>query len=184
MVGHLVYVDQDGANTQIARFEMLNGNYDMLKSENSELQKRNQALSELQAKLDLRSQQIEEELMDSKSSSDGMRSEIARLKAEKDLFKSIEERLSRDNESLLDERAKLNSTISSLQSMQNERERVDGEVKRRFEMQITNLESELTSTKKNDLLMRWTNPKRACLEENSKPRNLKRNWMNLMQPLL
>jgi nucleoprotein TPR len=126
---------------------MLSGNYDLLKNENIELQKRNQHLSELQAKLDLRAQQVEEELLDAKSLADSMRNENTHLKAEKDLWKSIEDRLSRDNENLINQRAQLNASIASLQSLQNERELSDAEMRRKHTIQVEGFEQELQSLK-------------------------------------
>ncbi|KAK6538051.1 hypothetical protein TWF694_010942 [Orbilia ellipsospora] len=130
------------------RYEMLNGNISMMTSENRELHKRNQELSDLHARLDLRSQQIEQELVENRSMLDSIRNDNVKLKAEKDLWKNIEERLSKDNETLLSERAQLKSTINSLQAMQTEKEQLDVEAKRRLTNQLGRLEGELESTKK------------------------------------
>ncbi|KAF3930925.1 hypothetical protein ABW19_dt0207810 [Dactylella cylindrospora] len=131
-----------------ARYEMLNGNFNMLKSENSELLKRNQELSDLHAKLDYRSQQIEQELVENRSMLESVKNDNVKLKAEKDLWKNIEERLAKDNENLLSERAQLKSTINSLQAMQTEKEQLEVEAKRRLTTQLGRLEGELESTKK------------------------------------
>ncbi|KAF3926492.1 hypothetical protein AA313_de0208422 [Arthrobotrys entomopaga] len=130
------------------RYEMLNGNITMMTSENRELHKRNQELSDLHARLDLRSQQIEQELVENRSMLDSIRNDNVKLKAEKDLWKNIEERLSKDNETLLSERAQLKSTINSLQAMQTEKEQLEIEAKRRLTTQLGRLEGELESTKK------------------------------------
>ncbi|KAF3912109.1 hypothetical protein ABW21_db0204607 [Orbilia brochopaga] len=131
-----------------ARYEMLSGNLTMMTSENRELLKRNQELSDLHAKLDLRSQQIEQELVENRSMLDSVKNDNVKLKAEKDLWKNIEERLSKDNEGLLSERAQLKTTINSLQAMQAEKEQLDVEAKRRLTNQLGRLEGELDSTKK------------------------------------
>ncbi|RVD80964.1 uncharacterized protein DFL_008847 [Arthrobotrys flagrans] len=131
-----------------SRYEMLNGNLEMMNSENRELRKRNQELSDLHAKLDLRSQQIEQELVENRSILDSVRNDNVKLKAEKDLWKNIEERLSKDNDNLVSERAQLKSTISSLQAMQTEKEQLEIESKRRLTTQLGRLEGELESTKK------------------------------------
>ncbi|KAK6509185.1 hypothetical protein TWF481_003946 [Arthrobotrys musiformis] len=131
-----------------SRYEMLNGNLEMMNSENRELRKRNQELSDLHAKLDLRSQQIEQELVENRSILDSIRNDNVKLKAEKDLWKNIEERLSKDNDNLISERAQLKSTISSLQAMQTEKEQLEIEAKRRLTTQLGRLEGELESTKK------------------------------------
>ncbi|KAK6516465.1 hypothetical protein TWF506_006371 [Arthrobotrys conoides] len=131
-----------------SRYEMLGGNLEMMNSENRELRKRNQELSDLHAKLDLRSQQIEQELVENRSILDSVRNDNVKLKAEKDLWKNIEERLSKDNDNLLSERAQLKSTINSLQAMQTEKEQLEIESKRRLTNQLGRLEGELESTKK------------------------------------
>ncbi|EGX50968.1 hypothetical protein AOL_s00054g704 [Orbilia oligospora ATCC 24927] len=131
-----------------SRYEMLGGNLEMMNSENRELRKRNQELSDLHAKLDLRSQQIEQELVENRSILDSVRNDNVKLKAEKDLWKNIEERLAKDNDTLLSERAQLKSTINSLQAMQTEKEQLEIESKRRLTSQLGRLEGELESTKK------------------------------------
>ncbi|KAL7276007.1 Protein mlp1 [Rhizina undulata] len=130
------------------RYEMLNGNFGMLKSENQELQKRVTNLLENQSKQDLRTQQVAEELIDNKSLLESMRTENANLKAEKTLWKNIEQRLSQDNVSLVEERARLNDLIANLQSIQSERERSDSETRRRLVSQVEKLESELQQSKR------------------------------------
>ncbi|EWC44787.1 hypothetical protein DRE_06425 [Drechslerella stenobrocha 248] len=131
-----------------ARYEMLNGNLTMMTSENRELLKRNQELSDLHAKLDLRSQQVEQEWVENRSILESVKNDNVKLKAEKDLWKNIEERLSRDNENLLSERAQLKSTVNSLQAMQTEKEQLEIEAKRRLTTQLSRLENELESTRK------------------------------------
>ncbi|KAH0544558.1 hypothetical protein FGG08_001330 [Glutinoglossum americanum] len=130
------------------RFEMLQANYDMLKNENAELQKRSQILSESAAKQDVRTQQVAEDLVEAKSMIESMRTEAANLKAEKTLFKSIEQRMSQDNESLRNERARLNTLIANLENLQNQRELSETEMRNRLESQRQTLESELQTTRR------------------------------------
>ena len=130
------------------RYEMLQGNYLMLKNENTELQKRSQALSDNAAKQDLRVQQVAEELVEAKGLADSMRNETANLKAEKDFWKAIEKRITEDNESLLNERGRLNALNANLQNLLNEREHSDTEARRRLQTQADNFEKELQATKK------------------------------------
>ena len=129
------------------RYEMLQGNYLMLKNENAELQKRSQALSDNAAKQDLRVQQVAEELVEARGLADSMRNETANLKAEKDFWKTIEKRITEDNENLLKERGRLNTLNANLQNLLNEREHSDTEVRRRVQVQTDNLEKELQTTK-------------------------------------
>lgn len=130
------------------RYEMLQSNYGMLKNENAELQKRSQSLAETAAKQDLRTQQVAEELVEAKVLADSIRNETANLKAERELWKKIETRLTDDNRSLLDERSRLNKMIADLQNLQNERELAESESRRRLQSRAETLESELERTKR------------------------------------
>ena len=129
------------------RYEMLQGNYLMLKNENAELQKRSRALSDSAATQDLRVQQVAEEVVEAKGLADSMRNETANLKAEKDFWKTIEKRITEDNENLLKERNRLNVLNANLQNLLNEREHSDTEGRRRFQSQVDNLEKELQAMK-------------------------------------
>jgi nucleoprotein TPR len=77
-----------------------------------------------------------------------MRNETANLKAERELWKNIEKRLTEDNRSLVDERSRLNKMISDLQSLQNEREHADSENRRKLQSRIETLESEYSAAKR------------------------------------
>jgi nucleoprotein TPR len=130
------------------RYEMLQSNYTMLQNENSELQKRSQTLSEAAAKQDLRRQQVAEDLIEAKGLVESMRNENANLKAEKKLWKDIQDRLSQDNEGLMNERTRLNNLVANQQTLQNERELSDSETRRRLQTQVESLEAELSTTKR------------------------------------
>ena len=130
------------------RYEMLQANYAMLKTENDELQKRSQFFSDSAAKQDLRTQQAIEDLVEAKGLADSMRNELANLKAEKDFWKSVEKRLTEDNETLSNERYRLNSLVTSLQNLLNEREHADADAHRRVSAQVEGLERELQATKR------------------------------------
>lgn len=131
------------------RYDMLQGNYAMLKTENEELQKRSHFFSDSAAKQELRIQQVVEDLVEGKGLADSMRNELANLKAEKDFWKNIEKRLSEDNEALLGERHRLNSQNATLQNLLNQREHSDIEVRRRLSAQVEHLEKELNGAKRN-----------------------------------
>ncbi|KAI9700003.1 MAG: hypothetical protein M1836_002537 [Candelina mexicana] len=130
------------------RYEMLQANYIMLQTENSELQKRSRSFAEGAAKQDLRTQQVVEELVEVKGTVDRLRNENANLKAKEELNKNIEKRLSEDNEALRNERSRLNSLNSDLQNLQNERERSESETRRNLQNRVEALESELQNTKR------------------------------------
>ncbi|KAJ2987085.1 hypothetical protein NUW58_g4698 [Xylaria curta] len=130
------------------RFDMLKSNYTALENENKELQRRNQTLSESATKQDIRTQNVAEELIEAKALADSMHNENANLKAEKNLWQDIQDRLSRDNENLIQEKSRLNSLLATHQTLQNEREHADAEIKRRLQASIDTLEADLTSTKR------------------------------------
>ncbi|EFQ97403.1 hypothetical protein MGYG_00443 [Nannizzia gypsea CBS 118893] len=132
----------------IQRAELLQSNFNLLKGENVELQKRHTALMENANKQDLRTQQVAEDLVEARGLADSLTRESANLKAEKDLWKSIEKRLIEDNEALRNERSRLDSLNANLQSMLNEREHSETESRRRLQAAVEALESELQTTKR------------------------------------
>lgn len=127
---------------------MLKGNFDMLRSENGELQKRIASLHETQAKQDLTTQKFLADLVDSQSVLESMRNENANLKAEKGLWKNIEHRLAQENESLTQERVRLNGLVANLQVIQSERERDESETRRRLNSLNEKLEAEIQQAKR------------------------------------
>lgn len=130
------------------RYEMLQGNYKMIREENVELQKRAQTLSDNYSRQDSRTQQVVEELVDAKSLAESMRTEAANLKGERDLWKKIETRMNEDNRMLTDERARLNKMLADVQNLQNEREQDEVQNKKRFQTRVDGLEADLTATRK------------------------------------
>lgn len=125
------------------RREMLQSNYVALQNENSELQRRNQNLSETAAKQDIRTQQVAEELIEGKGLLDSMRNEAANLKAEKKLWKDIQDRMSKDNENLIEEKNRMNHLLATQQSLENERNMSESEARRKAQTKIDSLEREL-----------------------------------------
>ena len=130
------------------RLQMLQNNYSGLQAENRELQQRSQQMAEQAAKQDLRTQQVAEELVEAKSMAESLRNENANARAEKDLWKRIEARLTEDNKGLMDERSRLNKLVADLQNLQNERELADSESRRRLQTRVEGLEAELGEMKK------------------------------------
>ncbi|KAI9150240.1 Nucleoporin nup211 [Paramyrothecium foliicola] len=130
------------------RREMLQGNYVALQKENGELQKRSQSLSETVAKQDIRTQQVAEELVEAKGLLDSLRNETANLKAEKNLWKDIQDRLSKDNESLIEEKNRLNHLLATQQSLENERNITESEARRKAQTRIETLEHELSDAQR------------------------------------
>ncbi|KAL8639350.1 MAG: hypothetical protein Q9228_003615, partial [Teloschistes exilis] len=130
------------------RYQMLQSNYSMLKSENGELQKRSQFFSDNAAKQELRTQQAAEDLVEAKGLLDSMRNDNANLKAEKEFFKTVEKRLTADNEAHFTEKARLNSLNTSLQNLLNERDQAEADTRRKLQAQIDMLEHELQAAKR------------------------------------
>uniref|UniRef100_A0A093V3K5 Nucleoprotein TPR n=1 Tax=Talaromyces marneffei PM1 TaxID=1077442 RepID=A0A093V3K5_TALMA len=137
---------QLGAAAQ--RAELLQNNFNLLKNENVEIQKRYSNLLENVNRQDIKTQQAAEDLVAAKGMCDSLQRENANLKAEKDLWKNIEKRLIDDNESLRNERGRLDSLNTNLQNILNEREHTDAESRRRLQHNVESLESELQSTKR------------------------------------
>ena len=130
------------------RYEMLQANYNSLKTENGEIQKRSWTAMENATKQELKTQQVAEELVEARNLLDSLRRDSANLKAEKDLWKTVERRLIEDNESLRNERSRLDQLNASLQTIVNEREHTEAETRRRLQSNVESLESELQSTKR------------------------------------
>lgn len=130
------------------RAELLQSNFNMLKNENTEIQKRYSALFENANRQDLRTQQAAEDLVEAKGLVESLQRENANLKAEKELWKNIEKRLIDDTENLRNERSRLDSLNANLQTILNEREHTDSESRRRLQASVESLETELQSTKR------------------------------------
>ena len=132
----------------VDRYGMLEGNYALLKNENAELQKRSQRLSDQSAKQEIRAQQVTEDLVEAKGLLESMRNETANLKAEKDWWRSVEKRLTEDNNMLVSERDRLNALNANLQTVLNDREHNDSDTRRRLQTQIESLEADLQADRR------------------------------------
>lgn len=126
------------------RYRNLNSNLEMLKSENEELKKRNQSLQDSVAKQDMRTQQVAEELVDARSVAESLRGENANLTAEKQLWKSIESRITQENAELLEEKGRLNGILTNMRLMESERETSGSESRRRLISQVEALEAQVS----------------------------------------
>ena len=131
------------ATLAVDRYEMLNGNYTMLKNENEELKKRSQSTSEKFSKQEIRTYQITEDLIETKGLLESLRNDNANLKAEKEFWKGVEKRLSEEKINLLADRDRLNVLNANLQNLSNEREHTESETRRRLQSQVDMLDGEL-----------------------------------------
>lgn len=139
---------QGEARLESERREMLQSNYSALQTENQELQKRSQILSETAARQDIRTQQVAEELIDAKGLLDSVRNEAANLKAEKKLWKDIQDRMSKDNEILIEEKNRLGNLLATQQSLENERNMSESESRRKAQAKIEQQEQELSDAQR------------------------------------
>ena len=130
------------------RYGMLQGNYTLLKQENAELQKRSQKLSDQAAKQEIRTQQVTEDLVETKGLLESMRNETANLKATKEFWKSVEMRLTVYNTALVAERDRLNILNANLQTLLNDREHNESETRRRLQSQVDKLEGDLQAERR------------------------------------
>ncbi|KAK9486170.1 hypothetical protein V1527DRAFT_464659 [Lipomyces starkeyi] len=139
------------AQTQIEltaeRLKIMTDNFEMTKKENADVLKRSAQIQEILTKQDLKTQQVANEIVEVRATLETMRNENANLKAEKSLFNSIQHRMTQENESLTEEKARLNNMISYIQSIEAEREKSDAETRRRLVSQVENLQTELNATK-------------------------------------
>lgn len=156
------------------RYEMLQANYAMLKSENEELQKRSQFVADNLAKQDLKTQQVVEDLVESKGLAESVRNKLAILTAEKDFWKSVEKRITEDNVTLSNERARLNALNSSLQNLLNEKEHSDAEARRKISTQVESLERDLHAAKRKLSEEQDENKRTALRREYETQQNQKR----------
>ncbi|QSL65789.1 hypothetical protein MERGE_000067 [Pneumocystis wakefieldiae] len=172
------------------RYNMLSENADILRNERDSIGLRNQQMQETLAKQDLKLLHLSEEVIEFKSNIDNLRTETANLKAEKQLWKNIEMRLTSDNENLTLEKNRLNKLLTDLQEILNEKERIDSESRRRLIEQNELIEKELQqirhkATEENEeykkLMMR---KEHDFLEYQSKINNLTTKYSETYENLL
>ncbi|KAL8807609.1 MAG: hypothetical protein Q9182_000593 [Xanthomendoza sp. 2 TL-2023] len=133
------------------RYQMLQSNYDMLKTENTELQKKSQFYSDNAAKSEIHGLKAAEDLIEANGRLESMRNENANLKAEKGFFQSIRDRLTADNDAHVSEKTRINNLNISLRNLINEREQSEGENRRRLQKRVETLEQDLQTTKRASL---------------------------------
>ena len=137
-------LELQAANEKLqGRLEISTGNYEMLHQENADLKKRSRILSEAAAKQDIQTEQVAEDLTEARSLLKSIRNENTNLKAEKKLWKEIQDRLSQDNEDLMNERKRLNHLAANPQTLQNEPELTYSEARRHLDQEQLSL-SEIT----------------------------------------
>lgn len=109
--------------------------------------KRNLELQSNMARLDDATRRVSEEVYDLKSNLDRARHEAMMLKAEKEVWKNVEARLTEDNATLAKERSHMSDLMRNLQAMHNELDRTGNEARQRLEEHVARLNKDLEVTK-------------------------------------
>lgn len=127
------------------RFKNLNETLEMVRNENRKLKQRSQELQDNGMKQDMKTQKVAEELIEARSKIQSIDNEAANLKAERSLWKSIEERLTKENSDLLEEKGRLNGLLTNFQMMETERESRDAETQKQLLSQIDALNTQINN---------------------------------------
>lgn len=127
------------------RFKNLESNFQTLRVENDDFRKRATVLQEALSQQELRSQRLSEEILSANSALETSRSESANLKAEKTLWKSIEDRLKQEIADLIEGRDRLNGLLANAQLVEAEAASVATEAQKRLNTQLSSFEDELSS---------------------------------------
>lgn len=127
------------------RFSNAESSIKSLRAENEDVKQRSLSLQQSLSRQEIRSQQVSDELASVNSLLDSLRNEAANLKAEKSLWKSIEERLKKENTDLLEERGRLNGLLANAQSVEAERIAASAETQQRLNTQVLDLQNELAT---------------------------------------
>ncbi|KAI9594712.1 hypothetical protein BDF19DRAFT_107293 [Syncephalis fuscata] len=139
------------ANAQVTylneRYQLLVENTELQKTELQQVRERNAVLQEQQGRQELATRKANEELLTAREVQEKLRQECANLRAEKQLFQTMQDRMMQENNSLSQERANLNDMMRNLEQMQKEVERSSNEARTRFEQQLQNTERELETAK-------------------------------------
>lgn len=129
------------------RFNSVQDNLKYTRSEIEEHRKNIQVLQTNLAKQEAKAHQAAEQLIVAKSEADTLRSENSNLKHEKEIWKSIEQRLTQESSSLNDEKNRLNTLLVNLQFADKEREARADESQKRWSDHTESIEKELANTR-------------------------------------
>ncbi|KAK9464611.1 hypothetical protein V1512DRAFT_267961 [Lipomyces arxii] len=139
------------AQTQVEltseRLKIMTDNFELAKKDRDEIQKRSNQIQENLTRQDLRTQQVANELLELKTSLESMRAENGAFRAEKSVYTATQHRLLQDNKELVEEKQRLNNLIGYFQNVNTEREKSDGEARRRLAAQVESLETELKAAR-------------------------------------
>lgn len=127
------------------RFKNLDMNFRSLQAEHEDIKKRAYTLQESLSRQEIRAHQVSEEMASVNSLLDSLRNETANLKAEKALWKSMEERLNKENTEMIEERGRLSGLLAHTQTVEAERLAATTETQQRLNTQISNLQAEIST---------------------------------------
>ncbi|KAI8486327.1 hypothetical protein Bbelb_358260 [Branchiostoma belcheri] len=130
------------------RFKVLQANMESYKKEISSLTERNHKYSNDVVKQQGLINTLTQDQMATKERLAQAEVQLKNLLVERDMLKTTEAQLSRENESLRREQKSQNILSTNLQMIQNNLERADFENKTRYQSQIENLERELSAVRK------------------------------------
>ncbi|KAF7966386.1 hypothetical protein HWV62_38881 [Athelia sp. TMB] len=123
---------------------------DQFAMQNRELEnltKRNAQLYDQYTRLDIECNRATEDFLAANSRTEQLRNECANLRAEKNIWESVQARLVDDNKSLAVERAHLSDLMTNVQKMHNDLERSGENDRRRLESQMQMLETQTSDLK-------------------------------------
>lgn len=114
-----------------------------MQSQNIEsLIKSNQELHDQHTRAEMECHRVSDDLLSSTSLIDQLRNEIANLRAEKQIWESVQARLVDENKSLAIERSHLSDLMANVQRMHQDLERSGENDRRRLESQIQMMENQ------------------------------------------
>ncbi|RDW25357.1 hypothetical protein B0I71DRAFT_119782 [Yarrowia lipolytica] len=130
------------------RLQNLKTNSETTRQEREQLRQRVEQLQEAATRQEIRTQAATEDVVSARSTCDQLRGEVSNLQAEKRVWKSIEQRITKDNSELMDEKTRLNGVIAQMQVTESERSMQEGESRKRLVSQLEALEQSKSSTEK------------------------------------
>ena len=114
----------------------------MQSKELENLSRRNQELYDQYTRVDIECNRVSEDLLAATTAIEQLRNETANLRAEKQIWESVQARLVDENKSLAMERSHLSDLMANVQRMHHDLERSGENDRRRLESQIQMLENQ------------------------------------------
>ncbi|KIS71166.1 uncharacterized protein UMAG_01075 [Mycosarcoma maydis] len=122
------------------KFANLQRTFQLTKTDLDELSKRATSLQESFTRRDISVQMLEEQLIQSRSTLEQLRTQVSSLQAEKEVWKSLETKLLEENRDMQVERSSLQELVRTTQAMQSELEQRGQDAKSRLEQDVKRLD--------------------------------------------